>query len=75
MIRVRNRVDIIKKRYSKKSEAIQHINKMILDINLRLSKGWNPLTEGKENTRMFLSYSEVSKIFMNEKPVNCVQKP
>ncbi|PKP20383.1 MAG: hypothetical protein CVU04_04025 [Bacteroidetes bacterium HGW-Bacteroidetes-20] len=67
MIRVRNRVDLIKKRYSKKTEALQHINKMILDINLRLSKGWNPLTEGKENSRMFLSYSEVSKLFLNEK--------
>jgi site-specific recombinase XerD len=67
MIRVRNRVDLIKKRYSKKSEAIQHINKLIFDINLRLSKGWNPLTEGKENSRMFLSYSELSTKFMNEK--------
>ncbi len=67
MIRIRNRVDLIRKRYSRQTEAISHINKILFDINLKLSKGWNPLIESKENARMYLKYTEVSEKFLSEK--------
>lgn len=67
MIRIRNRVDLIRKRYSKQTEAVSHINKMIFDINIKLSKGWNPIIETKENARMYLKYNEVSEKFLSEK--------
>lgn len=67
MIRIRNRVDLIRKRYSKQTEAVSHINKMIFDINIKLSKGWNPIIETKESARMYLKYHEVSEKFLSEK--------
>ena len=67
MIRVRNRVDLIRKKYSKQTEAISHISKIVLDINIKLSKGWNPLIENKQNARMYLRFNELSEKFLNEK--------
>lgn len=66
-IRVRNRVEIIRKRYKTQSEAVLHINKIVFDINVKLAKGWNPLLDNKESARMYFTYIEVSEKFIEEK--------
>ncbi|GHT39862.1 hypothetical protein FACS189437_04480 [Bacteroidia bacterium] len=53
-------------RYRTQKEAIVHINKIIININLKLSSGWNPYFEG-EDVRLYLSINTVLEKFLKEK--------
>lgn len=66
MHRKRLGVQKIRKRYTRKSEALAHIYKIINEINLKLAKGWNPFIT-IDNVRQYSSVKEVTDRFISEK--------
>ncbi|GAP73092.1 hypothetical protein SAMD00024442_6_62 [Candidatus Symbiothrix dinenymphae] len=53
-------------RYHTQKEAIAHINRMIADINVQLSTGWNPFFEG-DDARLYTPIGDAIKKFIEEK--------
>lgn len=64
--KVRIRVNLIKKKYPKKSDARRHCAEMIQQINAKLSGGWSPFFEG-EDSRLYVPLTEVCRLFVAER--------
>jgi site-specific recombinase XerD len=66
MSRKRIRVDHIRKRYTRQSEAVAHILKIANEINIKLMKGWNPFIL-PEDARLYTDFKTVIKKYIDEK--------
>ncbi|MDL2313179.1 phage integrase SAM-like domain-containing protein, partial [Bacteroidales bacterium OttesenSCG-928-B11] len=60
------KVNLLVSRYKNKREARQHINNIVSNINIKLSKGWNPFFE-HEDSRLYSNINDVFAIYMQEK--------
>jgi integrase len=65
-IRKTMKMNHVTKRFKSKLEARRHINKIINNLNIRLSTGWNPLFTD-ENIRLYTSVEDVCNSFLIEK--------
>ena len=66
LVRKTIKVNHLVKRYKLKIEARNHVLKIVHNINVRLSTGWNPYFSD-ENSRLYTSVKNVCEAFLKEK--------
>ena len=70
-IRVRKRVDNIRKRYANQRDAIAHISKIIMSINSKLSMGINPMCSDNDCVAVYTRIDDVISKYLSFKSKDC----
>jgi hypothetical protein len=65
--RMRIRVNSIYKRFLYKKDAKLHIYSIVSSINMKLSNGWNPFYEHRENSRLYSNVDTICALNIEEK--------
>ena len=65
--RMRIRVNGIYKRFPYKKDAKLHIYSIVSSINMKLSNGWNPFYEHREDSRLYSNVDTICALYIEEK--------